>query len=82
MSKLQKFNIIYTLCLWIVVLGGIVVILFFPAIENIIFWIILFLIWAGLYRPIVNKFFYSKILDELALKSDKLSKALKNLEKK
>ncbi len=82
MSNLQKFNLIYVTGLWTIGLSGITCIYLFPSKGNMIFWFTVFMLWIYSYRPIVNKFFYTKMMNELAVKLSKLDTALKLMEER
>lgn len=79
MSNLQKFNLIYISGLWLIILLGCYFVYNFQTQGMIIFWFMLFFIWSYSYRPIVNKFFYTKMMDELSANMVKLDSALKKL---
>jgi len=79
MINLQKFNLIYIIGLWVIILLGFYFIYTFPTQSNIIFWVSLFFIWSYSYRPIVNKFFYTKMMDDLSVNLVKLDNAFSKL---
>ncbi len=78
--NLPTFNFLYIVILWVIVLSGLVSIYISPCNSTVIFWFSLFTIWLYLYRPLVNKFFYTKMMDELTFKLGKLDDALKRLD--
>ena len=82
MSDFQKFNLIHTIILRIFVLTGGTCIYFFPSGKNIIFWFSLILLWTYLYRPIVTRFFYKQMMEELVIKQKQLNEVSAEVEKK
>lgn len=74
------FNLTYVSLLWSIIIVGSRFIYFDPTRENLIFWSVLLLIWIYIYRPVVNRFFYTKMMDELAQKLSKLDIALEKIE--
>lgn len=80
LSKLQMFNLTYVSLLWAIIIVGGRFIYYAPSRENIIFWFVLLVVWIYIYRPIVNRFFYTKMMNELAHKLSKLDSALAKME--
>jgi hypothetical protein len=74
------FNLTFISLLWTIIIVGCKFIYYTPSRENIIFWSSLLVIWIYLYRPVVNRFFYTKMMNELAFKLGKLDSALAKID--